>query len=65
MCKRRIFDVCKTGRKERKGSIVHTIEVRVANAWRISFAEDLAFVSVMGMSVQSHVEENFKFVGRV
>ena len=29
------FEVYKTGRKERKGSIVHAMEVRVVNAWRI------------------------------
>ena len=43
------FDVCRTGRKERKGSIVHAMEVRVVNAWIISFAEYLVSVSVMGM----------------
>ena len=59
------FEVCKTSRTERKGSIVHAMEVRVVNAWRISFAGDLASVSVMGMSVQSHVEVNFRFVGRI
>ena len=59
------FDVCETGRKERKGSIVHAVEVRVAKAWKISFAEDLALVSVMGMLARSHVEVNVKLVGRV
>ena len=59
------FEVYKTGRKERKGSIVHAMEVRVVNAWRISFAGDLASVSVMGMSVQSHMEVNVRSVGRI
>ena len=37
----------------------------MANAWRISFLEDLVPVSVMEMLAQSHVEVNVKFVGRV
>ena len=41
------------------------MEVRVANAWRISSAEDLALVSIMGMLAPSHVEVNVKFVGRI
>ena len=60
------FEVCKTSRKkERKGLIVHAMKVRVVNAWRISFAGDLSSVSVMGMLVQSHVEVNVRFVGRI
>ena len=65
-CVRRgYFDVGKTGRKERKGSMNHAAEVKLWNVSRMLFGVCFAAVSGMQISMRSHAEVKVKFGGGV
>ena len=61
--RRGIFNVWKTGRKDRKGSMSHEAEEKLQNARRMSFVECLTSVTGMEMSMRSHLVVNVKFGG--
>ena len=65
-CVRRgYFDVGKTGRKERKGSMNHAAEVKLWNVIKMLFGECFASVTGMLMLMRSHEEVKIRFGGGV
>jgi hypothetical protein len=59
------FDVGKIGRKERKGSMSHAVEVKLWNVSKMSFGECFASVTGMLILMQSHEEVKVRFGGGV